>query len=588
MAQPLPRFEELGVRVGQVPPISSAGAEAAARTGQVLVENLNRLTSFAFEEANKQAAAEGLEYGAANAPTAQQIKDAADKGEPPPMPGDQSTTFGRAARQGALAAMKQSMEVEARNKIAELHATARQTEMTPQAYQKAMQDVIDGYGTAAAKVSPATALGVRASLSTMASSQFIAHSDWYLTKQQAKQKIQYIGGIDTLINGVEQDIAAGDTVANTPNGQSVLTVQQRLDLKRVQITNLAAAVNDPDLLKTKLKEFNERVEKAQTAYISTWTQGSDGVPTQDRYTQVMTGKFQPPTSGDPEQDAKTMRAQRMWQSMTPEQRTNVQTEVRRQMKAAFELESAIETTKERQRKEQQANNRVDFMKAWAVNDPEAQQIALQKMETLHDAEGFEKYSKLVGEQRSYTEPGLLFKLDNEIIRGTLTSERVATLVGERRLSDSDARALLPKIEGAQDKALQTAMANVKSRLGYPDRGLISPSADQRRAEQQVQAIHASLLEKQRNAIMSGKTVDYWSEAQKLIEAQLNSGPSQKDLAAAEAQINGLRRQLNLPETATLDNVRDALSKSVADKKFNANAATTYYQSIDMLKKQGGE
>lgn len=582
MAQPLPRYEELGVRVAPVQPISLAGAEAAARASGALVDNLNRLTNFAFEEANKQARAEGIEFGAANAPTAEQIKAAADSGSQLNVPGDTSTTYGRAARESALAVMKQNVEVEARNKIAELHATARQTEMDPSAYQKQMQAIIDGYGSAVAKVSPATAFSVRASLSTMASSQFIAHSDWYLTRQQAKQKIANIAGIDTLINSVESDIAAGDSVLDTPNGPQAVTAEDRLNLKRVQITRLAASVNDPDLMKTKLKEFNDKVEKAQTAYISTWTQdGSTGVPTMKKYDQIMSGKID---AADPS----SARVQQMWKSLTLEHRTKVQDEVRRQMGATLELDSKIEAARERQRKEDQANNRVDFMKAWQTGDAAGQTAALEQMQKLHDSEGYEKYSGLVNDSGAPSKPGIMFQLENEVIRGTLTSERVATLVTQKQLSFSDARSLLPKIEAAQDKALESAMKEVKARLGYPDRPLINPTAAQRAAEQQVQAIHSSLLEKRRAAIMSNGTVDYWAEAQKQIEAQQNKGPSQQDISNADAQVKGLRKQLNLPDDATLDAVKQALAARVANKQFNSAGASTYYQAIDLLKKSGAE
>lgn len=589
MAQPLPRYEDLGVRVAQVTPVSSAGVEAAARTGQTLVDNLNRLTNFAFEEANKQARAEGVEFGAANAPTAEQIKAAADSGTELNVPGNMSTTFGRAAREGALAVMKQNVEVEARNKIAELHAKARQTEMDPTSYQKEMQNIIDGYGSAVAKVSPATAFTVRASLSAVASSQFIAHSDWYLTKQQAKQKIANIYGIDTLISGIEADVAAGDRVTNTPNGQTVTTVNQLLDLKRAQITRLAASVNDPELMKSKLKEFNEKVEAVQKAYIAEWTHDANGVPALEKYSQVLSGKFDPPTTGDIAEDTKSMRIKRMWDGMTLEQRTKVRDEINRQVGAHFERESKIESANERKRREDQANNRVDFMKAWMTADETSQAAALERMQKLHDAEGYEKYSTLMRDSGAQTEGGLMFKLEQENIRGTLTSERVATLVTEKKLSFSDARSLLPKIEASQDKALDAAMKEVKAKLGYPDRPILNPSAIQRKAEQQVQSIHSALLEKRRLAILDGKSsVDYWSEAQKMITEISTRGPSQEELTEAEGQLKGLRKQLGIADDASLDEVRQSLANRVQKQQFNAASASTYFKAIDLLKKNGGE
>jgi hypothetical protein len=585
MAQ-LPRYEEVGVRVGQPTLASTAAAEARSKAAGTLADGLNRLSNFAFDEANKQAKVEGLEFGVANAPTPDQMKAAMDAGQPVPMVGDTYSTFGRSAREGALYAMQTNVEIEARNKIADLHAEARQKEMEPAAYQKAMQDIIDGYGSAMGQVSPQTAYAVRAKLSSIASTQFVAHSDWYLQKQQARQKIVVQGGIDGLIKGVDVAIAAGDTVKEGPDGTVVTTVEQKIDQGRAQIARYAAAVNDPALMQTKLKEYDDAVKAAQTSFIATWSQDTGGVPSLAKYQQIMSGKFDAPVTGDTAADAKSNRVARMWSGLSAEHRTKIQDEVRRQMSATLELDSKLDATVERQRKEAQATNRIDFMKAWEKGDSAAQTSALQRMQGLHDAEGFEKYSKLVGENGANTEPGLMFKLEGDLARGSLTTERVGALVAERKLSTNDARTLLPKITSANDGAMAESLTFVKNALGYPDKPLINPSMAQRKAEQQVHEIHNLMISAKRQADMAGKPFDPFAFAQAQIKERQASGPTAQELNAADGQIMGLRKALNLSPEAPLDQVNQALAKAISDKKFNAATATPYQNAIKLLQEHG--
>jgi len=577
MAASLPRYEDAGVRYGQVSFQNTAGAQAAAQADNVLADNISRLTSFAFSQAEAQAKVEGLEYGAANAPTVDQLKRAQETGQAVALPGDTSSVFGRSANAAALDQMQRNVEIDARQKMSELFVTAKTQQMPALEFQKNLQDLIDGYGSSMSKVSPMTAGSLRASLSTVASSHYVSYADWMLQKETARQKIGVESGIDTVIESIPSLVKTGDTTTKDADGNDqTVTLDQRLAGERTKILRWSLSVNDPSLAESSLKKFTEAVKKAKVNSIVEWTNDWDGVPSIEKYNAVMFNNVEDP------------RVKQMWDSLSEEDKASARKEMQTRMGAQLELDSKINAANERTRHEQQANNRVDFVKAWQSGDTNGQRTALNNMQRLYDAEGYEKYSTVVGTRNVMTEQGLMLTLENELTRGTLNNERVMQLVKERRLSDTDARALLPKIETAATRDMTEALTVVKNALGYPDRPIINASAADRRAMQQVAEINNAMIAAKRVADLEGKQFNAYDFAQRQIKEKQASGPSAADINAAEQQLIGIKKLLALPDTATLDQTRDALSAAVANKKFNDKQAGPYFDSIKLLKNNGGQ
>jgi len=100
----LPRYRPLGAQIPSLPTVDYAGtARAQARVAQTIGQQLDRMASVAFREAEIQAKIEGAEYGATNAPTAQELLDMQSEEERAElMPGGTGTVYDRAAREAAL------------------------------------------------------------------------------------------------------------------------------------------------------------------------------------------------------------------------------------------------------------------------------------------------------------------------------------------------------------------------------------------------------------------------------------------------------------------------------------------------------
>lgn len=576
----LPRYQDIGVRSAPWQPQNTVGFQAAAQGSKELADNLTRLSTFAFGEAAKAAEVEGLEYGAANAPTVDQLKRAHETGENV-IPGGTSSVFGRAAREGALKTVTRDIEIDARNKMAELYVTAKSQNMPALEFQKGLQNIIDGYGSSVSHVSPYTAGSVRASLSSVASQQYITYANWALEKETARQKIAVEGGIDTVIKNVANIVAAGDDVTgDTAMTKGGVTVDQKLASERTKILQWSLSINDAGLANSKLKEFNDAVGHAKTATIATWTQSTEsGVPTLAKYNQVMTGRITDPTIAN------------MWAGMSNEQRTKAQEEVRKQMTATLSLNKALDDEVERQRKEAQAKNRIEFQKAYGASDAAGMQRALSAMDQLHDAEGFEKYREVAMTKQAHTEPGLMLNLEDQLTRGMLNNEKILDLVRQKRLSDVDARAMIAKVETVSNKDVTESMEFVKREMGYPDRSMINPSAIDRRAIQQVNRINNAMIIAKRQAETEGKPFDAFSFAQKQIEVEKKNAAPVMDIAKAEARVKALGSLFGLPPDAPVSAIKQEQERRKIlpenDKNYrNPRTQADFDNALDILLKNG--
>jgi hypothetical protein len=581
MAQPLPRYEPLGVRVGSIQPIAPAAEESAARAASALADNLNRLSSFAFEAASAQARVEGAEYGAANAPTMEQLKKAQETGTDV-MPGNTSSIFGRAARASALEQMKQNIEIEARSKISEFDATARRSDMSLEEYRKQMDSIVVGYSSALSQISPATSGSVRAALTVLTSSSYSAHAKHLYDKAQARDKIMVGQGIDNIIQNVDKIVQAGGRIQGEPGDEVFIPLENILASERNRVLQYAYRLGDAELAKTKMKEFTEQVNTSLRNSIVKWTIGEDGVPMIRKHDQIMRGDLSRTDIGG------------VWATMSEEERTKTKDEIRRQITAQNALESNMDAALERARAKSVQETRIEFISAWRDGDPDRQRAALEKMQSngLRDAEGFEKYSSLIDTDGSRTQPGVVFHLENELARGRLSRDRVMDAVAERRLSYDDGRKLLDKVNAYDDRALASAMDFVKRTLGYPDRAMFNPSASERRAIQQVNTIQNEIIAKKMEAESQDRPFDAMAYATQRAADLRRSGPSEEDLRSAETRINGLRTVLKQkgfdigPETP-LEDVQRALaaanSRQTNERGYiNPGNSGQYIQDLKVL------
>lgn len=579
MTSPLPRYEPLGIRVGAVQPLTTAAEEAGARSALSLADSLTRMSNFAFEQAAAQARVEGAEYGAANAPTIEQLKKGQETGQDV-MPGNTSSVFGRAARDSALVTMKQNIEIEARSKLAEFDATARRSDMPLEEYRKQLDSIVVGYSSALAQVSPATSGSVRAALTVLTSSSYTAHAKHLYDKAQARDKIMVTQGIDNIVKNVDTIVQAGGRFQGEAGDEIFVPVDNVLAQERTRVLQYAYRLGDAELAKTKLKEFQDQVNTSLRNGVVKYTLGEDGVPTYAKLQQVLRG------------DVRGTPIERLWSQMSEEERTKTKDEIRRQLTAQQSLETSTEAAIERARTKAVGETRIKFITAWRDGDVEGARNALTEMDRNRDAEGYEKYSSIIDTDGGKTQSGVVFFMENELARGRLTRERVMDAVTDRRLSFEDGRKLLDKVNSYDDKRVGEAMTVVKNVLGFPDRSIINPSATDRRAMQRVTTIQNEIIAKKAEADAQDKPFDALEYGRKRAEEIKGAGPSAEQLKEAENRITGLRTVLkgkgyDITNESSLEDIRYALATANSRQPnergyYNPAQSGQYITDLKML------
>ena len=220
----------------RVPRVNFAAEQEIARGRNQLANNLNRLSNFVMSMAEDKAKIEGAEYGALNAPTAEQINDAFVAGEELELPGDDRTVFGRNARRAALSIAGDEISALASNRATELTTLYEQsltaygqsqqfrdaaerdfgiTDFSPGALADKLDEVAAGYGGVLDETSPALAREFRAKQGITNHSSYASYLEEYVkvenkrleTKFRAAHEQEYsvpnIAKILRLPNGID-------------------------------------------------------------------------------------------------------------------------------------------------------------------------------------------------------------------------------------------------------------------------------------------------------------------------------------------------------------------------------------------------
>lgn len=196
----------------RVPRVNFAAEQEIARGRNQLANNLNRLSSFVMSMAEDKAKIEGAEYGALNAPTAEQINDAFVAGEELELPGDDSSVFGRSARRAALSIAGDEISALASNRATELTTLYEQsltaygqsqqfrdaaerdfgiTDFSPGALADKLDEVAAGYGGVLDETSPALAREFRAKQGITNHSSYAGYLEDYVKVENKRLETNF-------------------------------------------------------------------------------------------------------------------------------------------------------------------------------------------------------------------------------------------------------------------------------------------------------------------------------------------------------------------------------------------------------------
>ena len=193
---------------------TAAPAQAIERGMNQLSSAMDRMSSFFGQQARMEAEIQGAQYGAKNAPTAEQLRDAFQSGEELELPGGYGTVFDRAARKAALDITQTEIEFEARKRINDILANAKRNNTNPATIVDDIDAVTHGFAATFDDSSPGVARKLRASLSIWSNSKMASYENSYIADQKSRSQSNFIANTLSMMEGFDDFIASG-----IPTGQ---------------------------------------------------------------------------------------------------------------------------------------------------------------------------------------------------------------------------------------------------------------------------------------------------------------------------------------------------------------------------------
>ena len=254
----LPRYQSTGYLPADVPRLDFANLKESVAMTQGINSALDRLAGFAFKEAAEKAQREGLQYGAENMPSAEQVMKAMEEGKSPAelfaKPG---TIFGDAARKVQAGQLRSELEVLGRQELAKLSATVDTGTFNLQEVQTTIKSLTAGYARAISAVDAEEGLKFRSSMATAGNSVYVKATENF-AKIVAQGKIALA---DDALAATSTIIA--DTL-KSENDPKILS--DRIMVERNRIFEVAMQTGDPAFVKSTREDFNKKVLNAIVDY----------------------------------------------------------------------------------------------------------------------------------------------------------------------------------------------------------------------------------------------------------------------------------------------------------------------------------
>ena len=288
MAEQL-RYEQTLQRLN-MPNVDFAAEKEIARGYNQISAKLDQMSSFFMKQAEGQAKIEGAEYGAENAPTPEQIKDAFSSGKELELPGDKYSVYGTAARSAALTAVYDDITLAAKKSILQDLTDYEKQNLDPQKLRDKFNTVIDGYAATFDNTSPALARKFRAEMGLYAYGKVSTESSAFIKREKDERIATYAagaelfldstnGGLRALILGaVNESLTAevtGDVTETRTSGELITDLIQ--EEKRKMLTGaIAVGMSESQVLKL-ANAYDARVLQVQSNIVleEMYKQGSD-------------------------------------------------------------------------------------------------------------------------------------------------------------------------------------------------------------------------------------------------------------------------------------------------------------------------
>ena len=443
MAERLPRYRPLGARIAQVPRVDYvATARAQASASTAIANALDRVNDFAFEYAKLEA----VEYGVANAPTAQQIEDAQKTGEELELP------RGTIARAAALDVVYNTMQTAARQEITLMRQDPANRMISAEEFADKVDAVIKGYAATLEAVRPSVGAKFAAAMSVEGNTALRAHLAEAIKLQTEQNRASQLSTANSILEGIPEVLEAGASVG--ADG-TVRTVFDQFATLREQLGGLHE-LTGVEISGFEIK-FDEAVEKAITVSIADWM-AQNSTHTK----QFVTGNIEDPNIALIVGQLDAVERQAVL--------INATTMAAENEEALLKIDQAKEAKRVARAEEASRLGLTAFLNG-DDEDFTRQSELLKSIDP-------EKYQSLLDAtiyNPGKSNPDVVFDLKVLALDGQLTLKIITDNAED--LSLADLRSFVDHINSQRDSDYQTAISMARERYAVPDGIVLNPASE---------------------------------------------------------------------------------------------------------------
>ena len=232
------------------------------RSADALTSQLSQMSNFFFNQAAEQRRIEGEEFGAANAPTYEELVKAEKEGKN--LLDFAPTVYGRSAKAAALATVENEIILDSAERFDNLVFQATKNMVSPNVLKNDLDAAILGYGNILEATNPVLARKMNLKLSLNANTLFDAYRKKYLTSILASNSKSNATGVDVQLNN---DVRNFDNWLQT-NLLTRKTVFDEIAMKNNQYRALLVASGYKGQgLQNKLEEHLKSMNDAAQAFV---------------------------------------------------------------------------------------------------------------------------------------------------------------------------------------------------------------------------------------------------------------------------------------------------------------------------------
>lgn len=533
----MPRYQRAGIRIAGMPQVSTAGLRASAQANEALARNLDRVANFAFREAGVQAEQEGIEYGALNAPSQQQLEDAIAAGQDPSelVPGKDSTIFGRAARRSALDSMATQFEIEARKEIVEMQSQFEREEIGLADLESGLSSLLSQQSEVLRQVSPQAAQKFTASLGVVTNSAYLSAAKTQAQRDQNDYEIQIRGSMDAIVRNAETIVRAGPTISEDG---TVITVNEKINLLRDELGVAAQEVDDPALYQAKLNELNEAVTQAKIGVVM-----DEALFRPARAMRILYG------DGSFE-DAEV---QATFESMDARERRLLFEEVNTALADKDARDARAEQKIEREAARKSEQLQAQFTAALLADDDELANEILTELEDV-DPSAWEQKTEVFNSSPGTDSQDTVIYLRRLSLNGRLTQSQIDTAMTNGDLTLSTYKTFMTDLEQQRNQRYNRAIDWLRAARGVPEGSVLNFNDIQRAADREVAQIKSALLD----AIIDDPSIDPYEFVKQEVERLEQEGSAATNVALrneAFEKAEELRALLKNPNASAAELVQ---------------------------------